>query len=304
MTTPRKFRGTIVPMVTPFTASGKLDEPAVERIAAHISGQRLGIFVLGTTGESASISATDRRRLVEIVTVVSSGRVPVFAGIGDTRVQDSVTAAHDYLKLGADAVVAHLPSYYGLTAEEMRAYFESLAATIRGPLILYNIPQTTHMSLPIAVVEALAAQPTVVGFKDSENTDGRLELVAERLGGRPGFSIFMGSSVLSVAALRRGYDGLVPSSGNLVPELWRTLEDAAAEGRWSDAEAMQKRLDAYTRVFQRERTLGQSLGALKAAMSTLGLCTPALLPPLLSLDEATCTAIATEIESLAGPMPA
>jgi 4-hydroxy-tetrahydrodipicolinate synthase len=303
MSTTRKFSGTIVPMVTPFTPSGRLDDAAVERIAAHISGQRLGIFVLGTTGEAASIAAAERRRLVEIVATTTRGRVPVFAGIGDNCIGDSICAAHDYLKVGADAVVAHLPSYYMLTPAEMRAYFETLAEGIRGPLILYNIPQTTHMSLPIDVVESLTARPTIVGFKDSENTAGRLERVAERLGGRDAFAIFMGISFLSVAALRRGFHGLVPSSGNLVPHLWRALEDAATAGRWAEAEALQARLDAIARVFQRGRTLGQSLGALKAAMSDLGLCTPTLLPPLLTLDESTCSAIVAEVTAL-GATPA
>lgn len=303
MSTTKKFHGTIVPMVTPFTPSGELDDAAVERVVTHISGQGLGIFVLGTTGEAASIPSEERRRLVEIAATVARGRVPVFAGIGDNCVAESVSAAYDYLKVGADAVVAHLPSYYTLTSAEMLAYFDSLAAGIRGPLIVYNIPQTTHMSLPIDVVEQLTARPTIVGFKDSENTAGRLEQVAERLGGRDSFAIFMGISFLSVAALRRGFDGLVPSSGNLVPHLWRALEDAAAAGRWAEAEALQARLDAIARVFQRGRTLGQSLGALKAAMSARGLCTPTLLPPLLTLDDSTCSHIVAEATALEA-MPA
>lgn len=303
MTTTRKFRGTIVPMVTPFTSSGELDDAAAERIAAHISGQHLGIFVLGTTGEAASIPARERRRLVEIVATATGGRVPVFAGIGDNCLAESISAAHDYLKVGADAVVAHPPSYYTLTPAEMRAYFEALAGGIRGPLILYNIPQTTHISLPLDVVEALATQPTILGFKDSENTPGRLEAVAERLGGREGFSIFMGISFHSVAALRRGFDGLVPSSGNLVPHLWRALDDAATAGRWAEAEALQARLDAIARIFQKGRTLGQSLGALKAAMHARGLCEPTLLAPLLTLDESTCSAIVEEVASLGETPP-
>lgn len=302
MTTNRKFRGTIVPMVTPFTPDGELDDNAVERIVAHISRQRLGIFVLGTTGEAASIPTEDRRRLVEIAATAAAGKVPVFAGIGDNCMSESMAAAHDYLKVGADAVVAHLPSYYTLTPAEMRTYFETLADGIHGPLIVYNIPQTTHLSLPVEIVEVLADRPTIVGFKDSENSAGRLEQVAARLGGRDSFSIFMGISFHSVAALRRGFDGLVPSSGNLVPHLWRALEDAAAAGRWDEAEALQLRLDVVARVFQRDRTLGQSLGALKAAMAARGLCGPTLLRPLQTLDESTCSTIVAEVAALEKPV--
>jgi len=303
MTHHRKFRGTIVPMVTPFTPSGGLDDRAVERIVAHISAQRLGIFVLGTTGEAASIPVDERRRLVEIAATVAHGRVPVFAGIGGNCVDASLSAAHAYLKAGADAVVAHLPSYYTLTPAEMRAYFETLADGIHGPLILYNIPPTTHMSLPLEVVEALTARTNVVGFKDSENSRSRLEQVARRFGGRDSFAIFMGVSFLSVAALQQGFDGLVPSSGNFVPQLWRALEDAAAAGRWAEASALQTRLDAIARVFQHDRTLGQSLGALKAAMSSLGLCGPTLRAPLLTLDETTCAAVIAEVRALGETPP-
>jgi 2-dehydro-3-deoxy-D-pentonate aldolase len=228
----------------------------------------------------------------------AAGRVPVFAGIGDNCASDSIAAGNDYLHLGAAAVVAHLPSYYVLEPAEMQAYFELLARGTRGPLVLYNIPQTTHMSVPVPVVEKLAAIPNIVGFKDSENIPGRLEEVAERLVGRPEFAVYMGVSVLSAAALRRGYDGLVPSSGNLVPELWQRFCARADAGQWDEVNALQLRLDALARVFQRNRTLGQSLGALKAAMQARGLCGPTMLPPLRTLSDEDRKAIAAEIAAL------
>jgi 4-hydroxy-tetrahydrodipicolinate synthase len=295
MNQPSKHRGTIVPMVTPLTAGGTLDEPALKRLVARLAENGHGLFVLGTTGEAASVPPTMRRRLVELTVAGAAGRVPVFAGIGDNCVVDSIAAADDYLRLGINAVVAHLPSYYLLDPPEMQAYFELLARNIHGPLVLYNIPQATHMSVPVAVVERLAALPNVIGFKDSENIPGRLEQVAERLGGRPGFSIFMGSAVLAVQALRRGYDGLVPGSGNLVPELWRQLYARACARQWDAAEALQHRLDAVARIFQRNRTLGQSLAALKAAMEARGLCGPTVLPPLRTLDAAARAAIRAEL---------
>jgi 4-hydroxy-tetrahydrodipicolinate synthase len=285
-------------MVTPVTADGDLDAPAADRLVARIAASGAGIFVLGTTGEAASVPRALRRRLVEIAVASASGRVPVFAGIGGNCATDSIAAAEEYLRAGVDAVVAHLPSCYLIEPAEMQAYFELLARRISGPLVLYNIPQTTRMSVPVEIVERLTAFPNVVAFKDSENVPGRLEQVADRLGGRPQFSIFMGTALLSVAALRRGFDGLVPGSGNIAPELWARLYAHARAGEWAAAEAFQAQLDALAQVSQRNRNLGQSLAALKAAMEARGLCGPYVLPPLRTLDPSARQAVRAALGDL------
>jgi dihydrodipicolinate synthase/N-acetylneuraminate lyase len=298
MVKPTKHRGVIVPMATPFTSTGALDEPAAERLVAHLATNDIGVFVLGTTGEGASIPHTARVRLIEIAVKTSAGRVPVYAGIGDNCVSESIECGRAWLKLGADAVVAHLPSYYLLSPAEMQSCIELLAREIKGAFVLYNIPQTTRMSIPLDVVQRLSEIPNIVGFKDSENVPGRLEKTAELFAKRPDFSIFMGASILSAQALRAGFDGLVPSSGNIAPALWRDLYNASLENRWEHAEELQRRLDSIARVFQRDRSLGQSLAALKVCLESLGLCGPAVLPPLLPLDESSCAAVRSELAAL------
>jgi Dihydrodipicolinate synthase/N-acetylneuraminate lyase len=299
-----KHRGVIVPMATPFTATGELDEPAAERLVVHLASQEMGVFVLGTTGECASIPPAARTRLVEIAVKTAAGRVPVYAGIGDNCLNESIDNGRAWLKLGVNAVVAHLPSYYLLSASEMQACFTLMAEKIAGPFVLYNIPQTTRMSLPLDVVQPLADIPNIIGFKDSENAPGRLERTAELFAGRPDFAIFMGASVLSAKALRHGFDGLVPSSGNIAPALWRDLYRAALDNRWEQAEELQRRLDAVAAVFQRDRSLGQSLAALKVCLETLGLCGPAVLPPLIPLDPSAREAVQRELNSLdLDPLP-
>lgn len=281
-----KLKGTVVPMATPFTAEGALDQPAAELIVSRLVENGLGVFVLGTTGEAQSMPVALRRRLVEIAVAGAAGKVPVYAGIGDNCVGDSITAGRDFLKHGVDAVVAHLPSYYPLNAAEMEAYFAGLARGVPGPLVIYNIPQTTLMSVPIEVVARLSHLPNVVGFKDSEAVGDRPERLAAQLGGRPQFSIFMGVAAQSVRALRLGFDGLVPSSGNLAPQLWRDLYAAAGAEDWARAEALQRELDAIALVYQRNRSLGQSIAGLKAAMAEVGLCGAHVLPPLITVDAA------------------
>lgn len=291
-------RGVIVPLVTPVTPDGRLDEPAAERLVDHLAANGCGMLVLGTTGEVASLPAALRRRYVEIAARVTAGRTPVFACIAHNCVADSLTAAADYLRSGADAVVGMLPNYFKLEPAQMQDYFEQLSAGIRGPLLVYNMPQTTGMSLPVEVIEQLSRRTNITGLKDSENTPGRRELVAERLGGRADFSLFMGVAASSVPALRLGFVGLVPSSGNLYPERWRQLYAAALAGDWARAEQLQRELDAVGAVFQRNRTLGQSLAALKSGLGLRRLCSPAMMPPLTALDDATGASIREELVRL------
>ncbi|MCC5804693.1 MAG: dihydrodipicolinate synthase family protein [Opitutales bacterium] len=292
---PHHHSGVVVPMITPFTRDGDIDEPAVERIARRLAAHNIGVFVLGTTGETASIPRTDRFRLVTTVLRAVDDRVHVYAGIGDNCFTNAVKAAERYLDAGVTAVVSHLPSYYPLTPDEMQLYFERLHDHVKGPLILYNIPATTGMSLPLTVVEYLSELPRIVGFKDSERVDGRMEDAARRFAEREDFALFMGTSVLSVDALKLGYSGLVPNSGNLVPALWEKLYNHARNGEWNEAFGLQTLLNEVAWVFQGNRTLGQSLAALKVLLAEQSLCEPYVLPPLRTIPEKEREGICVEL---------
>ncbi len=276
--------GVVVPMVTPVTRNGQLDEPAVRRVIVHlIDGGVHGIFVLGTTGEAASVPSDDRDRLVEILVEEARGRVATYAGIADNCVANSVVLGRRFLSTGVDAVVAHLPYYYALTPEEQYAHFVTLADAIDGPLMLYNIPSTTHMSISAEVVTRLAAHSHIIGLKDSDNSADRLRAVMDAVGGREDFCVLVGAAVLSSRGLALGATGMVPSSGNLVPRACRAVFDAAVRGDAAAAVAWQETIDAVAALYNRGRTLGGSLAALKAAMAGLSLCGPDVLPPLLPL---------------------
>ncbi len=296
--TPARHHGVIVPLVTPVTPGGDLDTPAAERLVDHLASNGCGMLVLGTTGEVASLPPGLRRRYVELAVRVASGRTPVFACNAANCAADAIEAGRVYLAAGADAVVGLLPNYYKLEAPEMLAWFERLADGVGGPFMIYNMPATTGMSLPLDLIERLASRPNVTGLKDSEGTAGRREEVARRFGGRADFSLFMGIAAHSVAALRLGFDGLVPSSGNLYPERWAALYAAARASDWAAAERLQAQLDALNTIFQRNRSLGQSLGALKSALALRQLCGPDMLPPLLPLSPAEQRTVQAEVALL------
>jgi 4-hydroxy-tetrahydrodipicolinate synthase len=302
MTPSLRHRGVVVPLATPFTAEGQIDDAATRRLVEHLASNEIGVFVLGTTGETASIPHRERRRFVETAVEAASGRVPVYAGIGDNCVPHSIEGAEHYLDSGVQGVVAHLPSYYPLSAREMQRYFKLLHDNIKGDLLIYNIPQTTYMSIPHEVIEALAELPRVVGFKDSERDMNRAHETARRCGARPDFALFMGSAVLSVEAMRLGYDGLVPSSGNIVPDLWRKLWEAGKAEDWETAETLQTRADEIAMIFQGGRTLGQSIAALKACLHIQGICEPHVLPPLEDVSDADLRQLRKHLGALVAPL--
>lgn len=291
-------RGVIVPLVTPVTASGDLDEIAAARLVEHLSSNGCGMLVLGTTGEVASLPVGLRQRYVEIAVRTAAKRTPVFACPASNCLKTTLDTANDYLKAGVDAVVGILPNYFKLEPAEMLAYFERLADGIKGPLMIYNMPATTGMSLPIDLIEKLSHRPNITGLKDSEGTAGRREEVAKRFAGRQDFSLFMGIAAHSIPALRLGFDGLVPSGGNLYPERWSALYKAALAGDWARAEQLQQQLDTIGAVFQRNRTLGQSLAALKAGCGLRNLCGPHMVPPLQALSDADQAAVRDELARL------
>ena len=282
----KDHRGVIVPMVTPVTADGVLDEPALGRIVDFLcAGGVHGIFVLGTTGEALAIPATMRDRLVQLTVERVHGRALVYAGISTGSLSESVAAGNKYLQMGVDAVVAHVPSHFEKQPELAWAFFADLAAQLQGDFILYNMPLTTKVSLPIKLLKETAHRPRVIGIKDSENDAARMVELLKELGDKKDFSVFIGTGPLMAKGLLLGAEGIVPSVGNIAPALCRELYDNAVRGDVAGTEALHQKLMAVSSIYQSGRSLGHSLAALKCAMSWLGLCGPEMLPPLKAVDD-------------------
>jgi dihydrodipicolinate synthase/N-acetylneuraminate lyase len=278
-------QGVVVPMVTPFTENGKIDIPAAERISSYLLENDAFPFILGTTGESLSIPHNERLPFVKSMLQAVQGEKLVYAGIGSLCVEDSVRDGRAYLDAGVGVVVAHLPSYYSLTPDQMKMYFEYLADAIRGPVMIYNITATTHMSIPIDVVKHLSEHPDIIGIKDSERDPDRLESLIKYCAPREDFSHLIGWGAKSQYALSLGSDGLVPSTGNIVPGLFTQLYNAVHDNNMKIAEELQKLTDRIADIYQKSKTLGESLAALKVMMQLKGLCDPHMLLPLTGLSD-------------------
>jgi dihydrodipicolinate synthase/N-acetylneuraminate lyase len=281
----KKYKGVVVPAVTPLTASLTLDNGAVERMLANFHQHHVTPFILGTTGESASLPQSVKQDYLQAISRSKKPGDILYAGISSNVMEESIEFADQCFESGVDVVVATLPNFYGLTAGQMKAYFEQLAETVPGPLMIYNIPATVHMSIPLDVIDALSHHPNIVGLKDSERNEERLQTALQLWGQRTDFSYFAGWAAQSAQTLLKGGDGIIPSTGNFAPGLYAALYNAAREGKGDIAYELQKQSDVLGNVYQGGKTLGESLWALKVLMKKEGLCETYMMPPLHQLSD-------------------
>ena len=287
-----KYHGVVVPMVTPVTQDGRLDVDAVGRIICFFADHQVSPLLMGTTGEGNSVSQADGQLFVETAVNArnqwSENHGPcamvIYAGLTGNCFSEQVRQAEVYTALGADVIVATLPTYYALTEEQMYEYYHTLADCITGPLMLYNILATTHMSIPVDVIRRLADHPNIVGLKDSERDLERMAQCIAIAQGRDDFAYFCGWAAQSAHSLALGGNGIVPSTGNYVPDMFSQLYDAAVSGDMDTANHLQDETNEIAKIYQKDRTLGQSLTALKVMMQTKGLCDPWMLMPLTRLS--------------------
>jgi dihydrodipicolinate synthase/N-acetylneuraminate lyase len=283
----KKYSGVVVPLITPYGEKCRLDEVAVTCISKECARHDVSVLALGTTGESPSISTKESRLMVEVIANAIKGVTKIYACLTGNCVAENIENARAYIDAGADVIVSVLPCYFTLTPSEMFTYYLKLADAIDFPLMIYNIPATTNMSIPLEIVEKLSKHPNILGFKDSERDEERIIKGIEMFRNREDFSYFVGYAALCARSLRIGADGIIPSTGNFVPGMFKQLYDYSKAGLWDEAERMQNETNEIARIYQGGRSLGESLQALKVMMNELGLCQPVAIPPLseISLEE-------------------
>ncbi|MDW7679757.1 MAG: dihydrodipicolinate synthase family protein [bacterium] len=287
MKTEKKYHGVVIPMVTPFHENGKLDDVAAIKLIEQIINGGTFPFILGTTGESASISFETRVQLVKIVTNQVQQRTFVYAGISDNSLENTLSLARNFFDLGLNIFVTHLPSYFPLTPDMMLRYYETLAERCPGEIMIYNIKSTTHMSIPLEVIEKLSHHPKIVGLKDSERDLDRLKKLTAIFVKRQDFSLLCGWTAQSANTLRMGFDGIVPSTGNLIPKKFYDLYNASRQNDFSTANKLQTEIDAIADIHQKDMSGSEMIVALKVLLHEKGLCEPWVLSPLCRLDHET-----------------
>lgn len=278
------YNGVIVPMITPLREDLSIDKGSVEKILSSFLQVGVSPFLLGTTGESTSLSFQQKEALVRKTVEYIKGRLPVYAGISGNCLEESTTQAILFDQIGVDAVVAHPPFYYPMSESQMEKYFLTLADAVPCPLILYNNPMAMKNSIPVELADKLSRHENIVGLKDSERDVNRLDQSIGLWKDRDDFAFLVGWAAQSVYALQKGAHGIVPSTANLTPKLYRDLFDLATRNKAREAETLQQVTNRLSEIYQKNKNLSQSIPSLKKLMSVYGLCQPYVMPPMYRLD--------------------
>jgi 4-hydroxy-tetrahydrodipicolinate synthase len=275
------IEGIIPPLLTPLTGRRELDREAVARMIGHVASAGVhGIFLLGSTGEWASLPEAIRKELVIHGTAAAKGKLPVLVNITDTSVDEVRRKAIEAAEAGADYSVLAPPYYYAMNRKELEDFLQLAAKGSPLPLILYNAPQYTRNAIEPETVRVLAQQDHILGIKDSSgNMEYLNRLIHARL--EPGFSILIGPEMLLSECLGMGCSGGVCGGANLFPRLYCELYKAARNGETALLEKLQLKIRRiHDEVYSgSDSALSHVLG-LKYLMARRGLCHPHMAMPL------------------------
>lgn len=280
--------GIIPPMVTPLLSDNlSLDIKGVNNLLEHvIAGGVHGVFVLGTTGESTSLSYKTRAKLINETCKIVNGRIPVFVGITDTSIEESLQLASIAKKAGASYVVAAPPYYYGLGQEELYKYYWRLADSLPLPLFLYNMPSHTKINIDAKTVVRLSEHSNIVGLKDSSANTVYFQSLCYLLKSKPNFSLIVGPEEITAETILMGGKGGVNGGANMFPKLYVALYNAAIAKDLARIEALQSLvMDITTSIYTLGSYGSSYLKGLKGALATLGIIQPHIAPPFSCFDE-------------------
>jgi 4-hydroxy-tetrahydrodipicolinate synthase len=274
--TGERLHGSIVPMITPFTESGEVDQGALrDLIDRAIDAGSHGISVTGTTGEPSALTLEERERVMEVGAKAVDGRVPFVPGTGTNNLDETIRLTRAAEGLGADAALVIVPYYSKPSQEGLYRYFTAVADATQLRILIYNIPGRTAVNMAPATMARLRAdRPSIVGVKES-NTD--FEHVSKVLydAGRD-FLVFSGIELLCYPMLAIGGAGHVSATANILPAEVARLYDLVAEGKWEDALDLHYHLLPLNEVL----FLETNPGPLKWVLGRLGVAPPHLRPPL------------------------
>ena len=293
------FSGIIPPMVTPLLSDNlSLDLDGVKHLVEHlILGGVHGIFILGTTGESTSLSYKTRELLIVESCKAVNGRVPVFVGITDTSIEESVTLALIAKNAGAAAVVAAPPYYYGLGQEELYKYYWSLADQVNLPLFLYNMPSHTKINIDVKTVVRLSEHSNIVGLKDSSANAVYFQSLCYLL--KTNFSLLVGPEEITAETVLMGGNGGVNGGANLFPKLYVSLYNAALAKDFARIQELQELvMEISTRIYTVGSYGSSYLKGLKGALSALGIINGNIAPPFTTFDEKEMTKVIANIKDI------
>jgi len=235
----------MVAVVTPMTAAGEIDLQAWERLLQwHAQQGTDAVVMVGTTGESPTVTLAEAGELVRRAVMVLGDRMPVIAGTGTNSTASTIERTRALAAAGAQAALVVTPYYNKPTQEGLYQHFRAVADASPIPLILYNVPSRTGVDLLPDTVVRLASHPRILGVKESTGSLSRLEELVARCG----LEIYSGEDPIAVQSIAAGARGLISVTANVAPALMHEMCTHALEGRLEQAEAIDDRLQGLHRA--------------------------------------------------------
>lgn len=229
MTTGTPIRGSIVAIVTPMHEDGSLDKDGLRALIDwHIAEGTDAIVIVGTSGESPTVSVEEHGELVEIAVTHARKRVPIIAGTGGNSTAEAIELTEHARRVGADATLQVVPYYNKPTQEGIYQHFRKIAETVDLPVILYNVPGRTVADASNETLLRLAQVPGIVGVKDAT---GNLDRGAQLIKDAPAhFSVYSGDDLTAVMLMLMGGKGNISVTANVAPRAMHALCEAAIAG--------------------------------------------------------------------------
>jgi len=233
------FFGSIPALVTPFSGGRVAEDTFAAFVDWQIAEGSNALVPCGTTGEGATLSDAEHRRIIEITVEVAAGRVPVIAGCGSNNTAHAIELTRSAKAAGADAAL-HVPPYYNRPNQDGIYLHLSAVAEQDMPIVLYNVPSRTITDIAVETMGRLAKLPNVIAVKDA--TGNLARVTAQRLACGADFCQLSGNDDMALGFNAMGGVGCVSVSANIAPKLCADFQAATREGRWDDALALQDRL--------------------------------------------------------------
>jgi 4-hydroxy-tetrahydrodipicolinate synthase len=282
------FSGAITALVTPFR-DGKLDESRFrEQVEFQIKGGIDGLVPVGTTGESPTLDFPEHERVIELTVEIAKGRVPVIAGTGGNSTTEALELHGFAKRAGATGCLSVNPYYNKPSQEGLYRHFMTLADAVELPIVLYNIPGRTSITMTPQTVARLNEHPNIVAIKEAT---GSLDIATE-IASLCDIAIVSGDDSLTLPLMSIGGKGVISVASNLLPAQIKQLTKLAAAGNFAEASILHRKLFPLIKSL----FLDGNPGGIKHAMKLAGRDTGEMRLPLWEVNEATKNAIEEQVK--------
>jgi 4-hydroxy-tetrahydrodipicolinate synthase len=268
------FKGVITALVTPFR-DGAVDEAAFKALVEHQVSQGVhGVVPVGTTGETATLSHAEHKRVVELCVETVAGRVPVIAGCGSNATAEAIDLARHAKAVGAHGALVVTPYYNRPSQEGLYRHFAAINDAVELPILLYNVPSRTAVDMSNDTVARLAKLPNIVGIKDATGDLARASLMRLMCG--EDFVMLSGDDPTALGYIAHGGHGCISVTSNVAPRACAQAIEAALSGEFAEALAWQDKLMRLHKAL----FMDASPSPTKFALAHLGQCSEEVRLPL------------------------